>query len=329
MNLLKGDVRAIYRKYFLAAFGSALISCIYGVVDMAMVGQYQGPDGTAALVTAGVLAGGIFIVFGDYFCVFTLDMGMFGAGLATAVGAGISFVVMLSHFFTRRNTLRLRRPAHPMRQLREIGVTGFSTFFIDVAMGILTILFNRQIMRYLGADAMAIYGPVINISTFVQCCAYSVGQAAQPIISTNFGAHPRRAPAGAGVVRGVLYFLDGAEPRLAEHLYSHLHAADGGNPRHGAGYRPDVCRVVPAAAEYFLHVLFSGHPQAGRCVFCLRRAGARHQRRADFAAAGGARADCNLVGHAGHGAAGCVLCRGGHAARDAGAAVVLKPGLSA
>lgn len=36
-------------QYFLAAFGSALISCIYGVVDMAMVGQYQGPDGTAAL----------------------------------------------------------------------------------------------------------------------------------------------------------------------------------------------------------------------------------------------------------------------------------------
>lgn len=49
MDLLRGDVRAIYRKYFLAAFGSALISCVYGVVDMAMVGQYQGPDGTAAL----------------------------------------------------------------------------------------------------------------------------------------------------------------------------------------------------------------------------------------------------------------------------------------
>lgn len=96
---------------------------------------------------------------------------------------------MLLHFFTRRNTLRLRRSAHLLRQLREIGVTGFSTFFIDVAMGILTILFNRQIMRYLGADTLAIYGPVINIRTFVQCCAYSVGQAAQPIISTNFGAH--------------------------------------------------------------------------------------------------------------------------------------------
>lgn len=55
-------------------------------------------------------------------------------------------------------------------------------------MGILTVLFNRQIMRYLGPDALAIYGPIINVSTFVQCCAYSVGQAAQPLISTNYGA---------------------------------------------------------------------------------------------------------------------------------------------
>lgn len=67
-------------------------------------------------------------------------------------------------------------------------MTGFSTFFIDVAMGILTILFNRQIVKYLGTDALAVYGIVVNISTFVQCCAYSMGQAAQPIISTNFGA---------------------------------------------------------------------------------------------------------------------------------------------
>lgn len=39
----------MYFKYLTAAFGSALISSIYGVVDMAMVGQYQGPEGTAAL----------------------------------------------------------------------------------------------------------------------------------------------------------------------------------------------------------------------------------------------------------------------------------------
>ncbi len=35
---------------------------------------------------------------------------------------------------------------------------------------------------------LSVYGIIINISTFVQCCAYSIGQASQPIISTNFGA---------------------------------------------------------------------------------------------------------------------------------------------
>ena len=88
----------------------------------------------------------------------------------------------------KKNTLRLVRPTHFFGKLREISVTGFSAFFIDIAMGILTILFNRQIMAYLGTNALSVYGVIVNISTFVQCCAYSVGQASQPILSTNFGA---------------------------------------------------------------------------------------------------------------------------------------------
>ncbi len=268
MNLLTDSIRPLYFRYLAAAFGSALISSIYGIVDMAMVGQYQGPDGTAALpwsrrygtsftasacwrasagrccsprcaaarvcgtrmktstlpprsalrccspcfggassrfrrahaaavrrvgraaptraglpaahqihrsifpvqpdarripaqrrqprpsATAGVLAGGIFNVFGDWFFVFACDMGIFGAGLATAIGAGISFCVMLTHFFSRRCTLRLVRPKRILLQTQQILVTGFSTFFIDVAMGILTMLFNRQIMRYIGTDGL-------------------------------------------------------------------------------------------------------------------------------------------------------------------------------
>ena len=302
MDLLNGKIKPLYFKYLSAAFGSALISSIYGMVDMAMVGQYQGPDGTAALAvvapvwnviyslglltgiggsvifsawrgsstcgdggehqyftaavigsvllavlawlgllfferplltffgadesllalaqrylvpikyvfpfflfnqmlaaflrndddpglaTLGVLSGGIFNVFGDYFFVFPCDMGIYGAGLATAIGSVISFLVLMTHFLRRRNTLRLVRVERLPRKLWEITVSGFSSFFIDVAMGILTVLFNRQIMRYLGSDALAVYGPIINVSTFVQCCAYSVGQAVQPIISTNYGA---------------------------------------------------------------------------------------------------------------------------------------------
>ena len=299
--MLNGKIKPLYFRYLAAAFGSAMITSVYSIVDTAMVGQYHGPEGTAALAvvapvwniiyslgllmgiggsvifstkrgntqkdgsenqfftaavigslalsilawggilsferpiltlfgadeallklaqeymrpikyvfplflfnqmlaaflrndgnpglaTLGVLSGGVFNVFGDYFFVFTCHMGIYGAGLATAVGAVLSFAVMLTHFISRRNTLRLVKPQKLLRKLRDICITGFSTFFIDVAMGILTVLFNRQIMRYLGADALAIYGPIIQVGTFVQCCAYSVGQAAQPILSTNFGA---------------------------------------------------------------------------------------------------------------------------------------------
>lgn len=302
MDFLNGKIRPLYFKYLAAAFGSALITSIYSIVDMAMVGQYQGPEGTAALAvvapiwniiyslgllmgiggsvifstlkgnsdkecqneneyfsvavmgvvflsaiawsvivffdkellmffgaeenllqlaqvymkpikfvvpcflfvqmlaaflrndknptlaTIGVLSGGIFNVFGDYVFVFVFDMGIYGAGLATAIGSAISCVVMLTHFFTRRNSLSLVMPTKVLRKLKEISVTGFSTFFIDVAMGILTILFNRQIMKYLGTNALSVYGIIVNVSTFVQCCAYSVGQASQPIISVNYGA---------------------------------------------------------------------------------------------------------------------------------------------
>lgn len=302
MDFLTSKIKPMYFKYLTAAFGSALISSIYGVVDMAMVGQYQGPSGTAALAvvapiwniiyslgllmgiggsvlfstlrgksaenrkesneyftaaligigilaaitwavvsffdrplltlfgaeetllplaqsylfpvkfavpsflltqlmaaflrndgnpglaTKSVIFGGIFNVFGDWFFVFVLNLGIMGAGLATAMGSVFSLLMMLTHFRSSKNTLKLEKPTKLLSKLRSISVTGFSTFFIDVAMGILTMLFNRQILKYLGTDALSVNGIIINISTFVQCCAYSIGQASQPMISTNFGA---------------------------------------------------------------------------------------------------------------------------------------------
>lgn len=63
MDLLKDRIKPIYFRYLLAAFGSAFISSIYGVVDAAMVGKCQGPDGTAALAVVA-LSGTLSIVLG-------------------------------------------------------------------------------------------------------------------------------------------------------------------------------------------------------------------------------------------------------------------------
>ena len=55
MDFLSGKIKTIYFKYLSAAFGSALITSIYSIVDMAMVGQYHGPEGSAALAREYVL----------------------------------------------------------------------------------------------------------------------------------------------------------------------------------------------------------------------------------------------------------------------------------
>ena len=39
MDFLNGKIKNIYLKYLAAAFGSALITSIYSIVDMAMVGS--------------------------------------------------------------------------------------------------------------------------------------------------------------------------------------------------------------------------------------------------------------------------------------------------
>lgn len=153
-----------------------------------LISAFLRNDNAPELATKAVLFGGIFNVFGDYFFVFTLDMGIMGAGIATAMGSVFSLIIMMKHFFTKKNTLHLVKPTKLLSKLGNIGAMGFSTFFIDVAMGILTMIFNRQILTYIGTDALSVYGIIINISTFVQCCAYSIGQAAQPIISVNYGA---------------------------------------------------------------------------------------------------------------------------------------------
>lgn len=49
MELLEKPVKKLYYKYLSAAFGSALVGAVYILVDMAVIGQYAGPTGTAAI----------------------------------------------------------------------------------------------------------------------------------------------------------------------------------------------------------------------------------------------------------------------------------------
>lgn len=145
-------------------------------------------DGSPGITTAATVAGGVFNIAGDYYFVFTCDMGISGAGLATAIGQVIHIAILFSYFFTKKCGLRLVRPAGFKSMLKPIIATGFASFIVDIALGVVSTIFNNQIMFYLGADALAVYGVIVNVSTMVQCFGYGIGQAVQPIIAYNYGA---------------------------------------------------------------------------------------------------------------------------------------------
>lgn len=96
---------------------------------------------------------------------------------------------MVSHFFSRKNTLRPARIHGYIHKAKELVFNGCSVFVSEIAMGMIAMLFNRQIMNYFGSDALAVFGVIVQISGLVQCFTYAVGQAAQPIISENYSVH--------------------------------------------------------------------------------------------------------------------------------------------
>ena len=70
-----------------------------------MLAAFLRNDGAPALAMLGVLSGGIFNVFGDWFFVFPCDMGVYGAGLAKALGSA-------EEHAAPRETKEARRKSH-------------------------------------------------------------------------------------------------------------------------------------------------------------------------------------------------------------------------
>lgn len=169
---------------YLVCIKYAIPFCIFSSIFSSFLRN----DNNPFLATLAVIIGGIFNGVGDYLFVFTFDMGIFGAGLATSVGLVISTLIMMLHFFKKNNTLKLVKPTKVLKRIIKITITGFPAGVTDLSLGIISILFNHQIMKYFGTSELAVYGIITQITAFVQCCAYGTGQAAQPIMSQNYGS---------------------------------------------------------------------------------------------------------------------------------------------
>lgn len=144
-------------------------------------------DGGPRLAMAAMVVGSLSNVALDYLFMFPLDMGIFGAALATGFAPLISMGI-LSFWFIRRHNSFAPAPAAPdFETVREVSALGAASLVAEVSAGVVMIVFNLLILGLEGSVGVAAYGVVANLSLVLLAIFTGVGQGIQPLVSRCCG----------------------------------------------------------------------------------------------------------------------------------------------
>ena len=145
-------------------------------------------DGEALIPTVATIVGGVINIFLDIFLVFTCDLGVKGAGIATGTGQFIAFLIVLSYFFTKKCKLRFTKVEKIPETLLRIATVGLAAFVIEITSGVTTAVHNITITEHLGTAHLAVYATVSTMVIMFWCLYNGIGTAMQPLVATAFGA---------------------------------------------------------------------------------------------------------------------------------------------
>ena len=135
------------------------------------------------------LVAGVLNMVLDYLLIAVFGLGLKGAAWATALSQMSGALIPLIYFlFPNSSLLRLGRPEWDGAALLQTCFNGMSEFFSNVANTVVSMLYNYQLMKYIGEDGVAAFGVVMYLAfVFVAIMiGYSIGSA--PIVSFHYGA---------------------------------------------------------------------------------------------------------------------------------------------
>ncbi|MDE6310611.1 MAG: MATE family efflux transporter [Muribaculaceae bacterium] len=137
---------------------------------------------------------GLLNVVLDYLFIFPLDMGVFGAALATCISCfvgGVMVVLYLLAFAGSLRLIRIKMSAKSLRlSLRNLGYQckiGISALLGEATMGMLMLMGNIVFMKYVGDYGVGAFSIACYYCPFVFMIGNAIAQSAQPIISYNYG----------------------------------------------------------------------------------------------------------------------------------------------
>lgn len=147
-------------------------------------------DNAPRLAMTAMLGGSFSNILLDYLFIFPLNMGMFGAILATGLAPVISLAILAPHL--RRRTLRLSRQGLRVKGAGELAVLGSPSLIAELSSGLVLLMFNLIILSLAGNLGVAGYGVVANIYLVVLALFTGLSQGIQPLVSAAWGRREER-----------------------------------------------------------------------------------------------------------------------------------------
>lgn len=146
-------------------------------------------DHAPKLAMKATLTGNIANIVLDYIFVMVWDMGMFGAAVATSLSAFLMVLCMLPHFLLKRNTVHFVKDFSTSLLWKRILNNGLGSGILEISAGSVILIFNFVILKQADSLFLAAFAIVTNIAYVMRGLLNGFAQAAQPILSTNFGAN--------------------------------------------------------------------------------------------------------------------------------------------
>lgn len=145
-------------------------------------------EGKAFYAMIGLVTGGILNIFGDWLLITVFEMGVYGAGLSTAVSQIISFFILLvAHQKMAQGKIRpwhISKRAHVYLTIARIGFPALiRQGLASISNGLL-----NNLTKPFGDAAIAAMSVVSRYSMLVMCVGLGVGQGFQPVASFNYQA---------------------------------------------------------------------------------------------------------------------------------------------
>ena len=124
----------------------------------------------------------------DYIFIVKLGYGLEGAAFATGISYATIIFILLPHFFREKATLKLIMPIGNFNIIFKSLKNGVSEFINESSSGIIVLIFNFMMIKYLGSNGVAAYTIVTYFIMISIMTSFAISDGLQPIISRHFGA---------------------------------------------------------------------------------------------------------------------------------------------